>query len=102
MGSGVQAGKEGPRPQPTDPATRGPDTVVAEGTSVQVQGSPMLMARRSAEEQSGQPLGQGIGPGESLGLHSLEAPHLHTSERRGFPQNNIGGKPDRVISLRGP
>lgn len=55
----------------------------------------MLMARRSADEQSGQPLGQGLGPGESLNLHSLEAPHLHTSERWGLPQSNIGGEPDR-------
>lgn len=75
---------------------------MAEGAPRQAQGGPMLMAHRSAKEQNGQPLGQGLGPGESWGLHSLEAPHLHTSGRWGLPQNNIGDEPDRIISLQEP
>lgn len=59
----------------------------------------MLTARRSSEQQSGQSLGQGLGPGESLSLYSLEASHLHASERWGLPQDNMGGEPDRILSL---
>lgn len=81
MGSGIQAGKQEPQPQPAHPATRGPGTVVAEGAPGQAKGGPMLMARRSAKEQNGQPLGRGLGPGESWGLHSLELPTF--TPRRG-------------------